>query len=82
MIFDPALSSSSSFAAAQISSPKRRGLRRKIRAAQKAAIAIKPLNLRACTIEEIEDVDLEWQKENGTPRGFSMGRVCPQYLAT
>ncbi|WP_293449354.1 hypothetical protein [Planktotalea sp.] len=31
---------------------------------------------------EIEDVDLEWQKDNGTPRGFSMGRVCPNYLAT
>ena len=58
--------------------PKRRTLRRKLRAAQKAGIEIetdRPLPHR-----DLSRIDAAWQRTHGRARGGSMGRYCPHYL--
>lgn len=63
-----------------LATPSRRSLRRKLRAAKKAGVSVKPLELTQGTLETIEDIDAEWQASNGTARGFSMGRYEAGYL--
>lgn len=63
-----------------LSTPCRRGLRRKLRAADKAGVQIGPLQLTPLNLAAAAEIDKEWQAINGTARGFSMGRFAPDYL--
>ena len=58
--------------------PARRGLRRKLRKAERAGVCIQ----RATTLplDAMAEVDANWQTAHGRARGGSMGRFCPAYL--
>ncbi|MEO0380140.1 MAG: phosphatidylglycerol lysyltransferase domain-containing protein [Pseudomonadota bacterium] len=62
-----------------INTPRHRGLRRKLRSADKASVTLRiglPLPAKA-----MEEVDANWQSLNGRARGGSMGRYCPEYIS-
>lgn len=60
--------------------PARRTLRRKMRAAEKAGITFAPLG--TLSPASLAAVDADWCQRNGPARGGTMGRFCPDYLAT
>lgn len=60
--------------------PALRALRRKLRQAEKAGVTVtRPDRLPWATMAAI---DAEWQTRHGSARGGTMGRYCPDYLAT
>lgn len=60
--------------------PDKRGLRRKLRKAQQAGVSVR----RATTLplKDMARIDADWQTTQGLARGGTMGRFCPEYLAT
>jgi phosphatidylglycerol lysyltransferase len=59
--------------------PKRRQLRRKLKAAERAGVTVMQTN--ALPIYDMTAVANEWAQRVGGERGFSMGRFCPDHLA-
>lgn len=66
---------------AELNTPNRRTLRRKLRAAGKANLTIKQLKTPAQYFDRLTAIDADWRAANGTARGVSMGRLCGDYLA-
>ncbi len=64
----------------ELNVPSRRSLRRKLRSAEKAGVTIDLLELSPENIAFAEQIDRDWQQNNGAARGFSMGRFEPAYL--
>ncbi|KIN61202.1 DUF2156 domain containing protein [Sulfitobacter noctilucae] len=63
-----------------VSQPAFSGLRRKLRKAEKAGITVhRPQYL---PLDEMTAIDAAWQAAHGRARGGTMGRFCPDYLAT
>jgi len=61
--------------------PAHRGLRRKLRKAQKAGVYIEEANhFSRMELHEITEINSAWVQKNGGERGFSMGRFCPDHL--
>lgn len=60
------------------------GLRRKLRKADKAGVCAMELDSSTPTPDPIwsslQQIDAAWRVQNGSPRGFSMGRYCLDYL--
>ena len=61
-----------------IDAPGRRQLRRKLRAACKAGVAVVPDHLP--TLSEAQRVDAAWRRNRGRPRGGSMGMFDMKYV--
>lgn len=59
--------------------PARRGLRRKLRAAEKAGVTVAVA--RTHQFSDMARVDALWQSAHGQARGGTMGRFCPDYLS-
>jgi phosphatidylglycerol lysyltransferase len=55
-----------------------RQLRRKLNKAEKAGVNITLSENHP--LSEMARIDQLWQQQNGTARGFSMGRYCPEYI--
>ncbi|SPH21112.1 Phosphatidylglycerol lysyltransferase [Ascidiaceihabitans donghaensis] len=62
-----------------LDTPARRGLRRKLRAAQKSGVMIQSATNPPWT--QMAHVDAAWQTAHGSARGGTMGRFCPDYLS-
>ena len=61
-----------------IDDPARRGLRRKLRKAERAGVSVH--RARTLPLAELAAIDAAWQAAHGGARGGSMGRFCPDYL--
>lgn len=61
-----------------LDAPRRRTLRRKLRAADKAGVYVQ--SDCALPYAQIAHIDRAWQRKHGRARGGSMGRYCPHYL--
>lgn len=59
--------------------PSRRGLRRKLRQAEKAGVRI--TKAAPLPIAEMAALDTAWQTTQGAARGGTMGRFCAEYLS-
>lgn len=57
----------------------RRGLRRKLRKAQRAGLIVE--RATALPLREMAAIDTQWQQAQGSARGGTMGRFCQHYLA-
>ncbi|WP_147104745.1 phosphatidylglycerol lysyltransferase domain-containing protein [Tateyamaria sp. syn59] len=62
-----------------LTSPARRRLRRKLRAAEKAGITIRAGHMPDA--QSAAQLDRDWQRRCGPARGGSMGRYCPDYVS-
>lgn len=63
----------------EIAGAARRQLRRKLRQAEKNHVVITPANA-GLPLDEMAEIDLEWQSRNGRARGLTMGRFQASYL--
>ncbi len=61
-----------------LDTPRRRTLRRKIRAVEKAGVQI--VSIASVPQDALAKVDASWCARLGPARGGTMGRFCPQYL--
>ncbi len=63
----------------QLDSPRRAGLRRKLRRASQAGLHISQPSVQR-DWAKLRALAEDWAKLHGGERGFSMGRFCPHYL--
>ena len=61
-----------------IEDPVRRGLRRKLRKAERSGVTVR--RAQVLPLAEMKAIDAAWQAAHGGARGGSMGRFCPTYL--
>ncbi|WP_343115457.1 phosphatidylglycerol lysyltransferase domain-containing protein [Ostreiculturibacter nitratireducens] len=61
-------------------SPKRAGLRRKLRLAGKAGVVVSRAGSTLPT-DDMAEIAREWAEARGGERGFSMGRYDPEYVS-
>lgn len=64
-----------------LASPERAGLRRKLRKAVRAQIAVSFADPSALPLAEMAAISTAWAQARGGERGFSMGRFSPCYIA-
>lgn len=58
--------------------PARRGLRRKLRKAEKSGVTV--TRAQGLPLAEMQALDTAWQTAQGKARGGTMGQFCPEYL--
>lgn len=66
-----------------LAGPHHRQLRRKIRQAEKAGVAITRIpreGLTACLLAQLSALDRQWKQSHGEPRGLSTGRFEAGYI--
>jgi phosphatidylglycerol lysyltransferase len=61
-----------------LSLPTRRGLRRKLRKAEKSGVTV--IRANRLPISQMAAVDADWRRAHGPALGGTMGRFCPKYL--
>lgn len=57
----------------------RRQLRRKLGQAERAAVVVTPANA-GLPLDEMAEIDMDWQARNGRAKGLTMGRFQTNYL--